>query len=480
MEISDLRPDIVFINVDQMCLRAISAFGSGYARTPHIDRLVNNGTSFMHTYAAEPICTPARASWWTGRYPSEHGVVYNSTNCHDDIPDLGQHLRNSGYNALFVGKWHVDGRDVEKSFDVTHEGGWWGEITDQDVTKSAVAILRNYNSDKPLFLNIGYLNPHDCCLTVFDDLADGAPEILECGLVDKGKLPSLPETYHYDGTMNGTVEFVLYRHMAAKSFDDIRWRYYIYKYARLCEMVDHEIGAVLDEIEISRRRDNTLIIFSSDHGDGVSNHRMNGKSTLWDESVRVPFVISSLSDSGRIRKGLKDYDHFVSGVDIFPTVCGAAGVPMPEGFSGIDVFGVATGDGIGNPRGFAYAESMFYSRMIRSKRYKYIMDYVPQSDDSCRHPTHRTHKIYRELLYDMEERGEMEDLSHRGGHDKIVAQHRLMLFDMEDRLQYLELRKGGRTPDRLFKGLQGYFEHFGIDVDELLKKGKSPAVEGKQ
>ena len=164
-------PNIIFVHVDQMSLLdSIGAYGSEYTSTPGIDRLVENGTSFMQSYSTDPVCCPARASWWTGSYSSENGVVCNSTPCHSDMPDVSRLLQEAGYNTYFSGKWHVPGKRVRDLFHVLHEGSWWGELTDTEVTRSAVSFLDNYDGSRPFFLSLGYLNPHDICITPkYDD-----------------------------------------------------------------------------------------------------------------------------------------------------------------------------------------------------------------------------------------------------------------------------------------------------------------------
>ena len=111
------RPNILFIHVDQMHFQAISAYGNRHINTPAMDRMVNDGYSFRTGYTAMPQCCPARASWYTGRMSSEHGIPVNNCPILPDIPDLGQWLTKHGnYESVYAGKWHVSGRDVNKSF----------------------------------------------------------------------------------------------------------------------------------------------------------------------------------------------------------------------------------------------------------------------------------------------------------------------------------------------------------------------------
>ena len=162
------RPNILFINTDQHTWDVISAYGNTHVKTPHIDRLHNNGISFMRSYSSDPVCAPARASWMTGRFTSEAGTPFNGGYLHEDIPDLGQVLQQSDYRAIHCGKWHVDGRNVYDSFDVLYYGqqrigAGGGEYYDAAMTHAVVDFLTDYDKADPFYLQVWYVNPHDIC-----------------------------------------------------------------------------------------------------------------------------------------------------------------------------------------------------------------------------------------------------------------------------------------------------------------------------
>ena len=310
------KPNIVFVNVDQMHHKAISAYGCKHVRTPNIDKIVAEGYSFMESYSAMPQCCPARASWFTGRMSKEHGVVVNSYPMDPKIPDLSQWLRKVGYETVYTGKWHVSGRNVAQSFKVLHHGSGHGELGDSTVARSAIAYLNNRSSDKPFFLSIGFLNPHDCC---FPATVDGGPGKYAFAPKIEDKLPPLPANFDY-GYKEGSTKIRTW------SLQD--WRYYIYSYYRMCEMVDAEVGRVYDAVRNGPHSDNTLFILMSDHGDGVGFHAKVSKGYLEEEASRVPAVVSW---PGKVGQGVRDTRHLVSGVDIAATICDYAGAPpMPK------------------------------------------------------------------------------------------------------------------------------------------------------
>lgn len=307
------KPNIVFVNIDQMHHKAISAYGCKYARTPNIDKIAAEGYSFMESYCAMPQCCPSRASWFTGRMSKEHGVVVNSYPIDPKIPDLGQWLREGGYETVYTGKWHVSGRNVADSFKVLHSGSGHGELGDSTVARSAVAYLKNRSGDKPFFLSVGLLNPHDCC---FPASIDGGPGKYAFASKIKDKLPPLPENFSYDYKDNGSPK------TSKWSLRD--WRYYIYSYYRMAEMVDAEVGRIYDAVRNGPYSQNTLFILTADHGDGLGFHAKVSKGYLEEEASRVPAIVSW---PGKIKQGAQDTQHLVSGVDIAATICDYAGVP---------------------------------------------------------------------------------------------------------------------------------------------------------
>jgi choline-sulfatase len=297
--------------------KAISAYGCKYARTPNLDRIAAEGYSFMESYCAMPQCCPARASWFTGRMSKEHGVVVNSYPIDPNIPDLGQWLRKAGYETVHTGKWHISGRNVARSFKVLHRGSGHGELGDSTVARSAVAYLKNRSGDKPFFLSVGFLNPHDCC---FPASSDGGPGKYAFAPKIKDKLPPLPENFDYDYRSDGMRQVRNWSHQD--------WRYYIYSYYRMVEMVDAEVGRVYDAVRNGPHRDNTLFILTCDHGDGLGFHAKVSKGYLEEEASRVPAIVSW---PGRVRQGVRDTRHLVSGVDVAATICDYAGAaPMPK------------------------------------------------------------------------------------------------------------------------------------------------------
>ena len=447
------RPNILFINTDQHSWDAISAYGNPFLRTPNIDELHRNGTSFRRSFCTDPVCAAARSSWATGLYTSETGVPFNGGYLHPKIPDLGQLLNAGGYKAIHCGKWHVPGRNVRESFQTLYYGrqdiGAGGAAYYDSASTHAVAdFLTNYDGDDPFYLQIGYVDPHDVCEYLHNHEEKRIPNPLEQGIVSEDDLPPLPENFDYDER-----ETVLHRvcrrvddaliHAAIlkgiRGWDERHWRYLRWNYYRFIEKVDAEIGRVLALLRETSLHHNTLIIFSADHGEACGSHQMFQKFTLYEESVRVPFIVACLGEEVPIEKDRFDETHFVSGVDLFPTVCDYAGIGVPDEVQGLSVRPLA--EGRDAPwRDYAYIESNYWGRAVVTERYKYVTEYKPTSNskfgvEDFHPPGPDADQLGFAQLFDRhDDPGETENLAQDTNYREVIETCREKLFTQEARL----------------------------------------------
>ena len=203
---------------------------------------------------------------------------------------------------------------------------------------------------------------------------------------------------------------------------ETEWRRYLYAYYRLTERVDQQIGRLLEALEESGLSDNTLIVLTSDHGEGVAAHKWVTKLMLWEEVVKVPFVIRL---SGVVPQNRLDSRRLVSGVDLLPTLCDYAGIAAPANLRAHSLRPL-----IENPalpgRHYVVSELQAFrddvtkkGRMIRTARYKYIVF---------------SHGQRPELLFDLEtDPGETVNLAYQSAYREVVSEHRSLLQqEMED------------------------------------------------
>jgi len=335
--------NILFITTDQQTYDSISGLRSttelGMSHTPNIDRLVRQGVTFSRHYATNPVCAPARGSWFTGKMPSEHGVWRNELGIDPNVPVISHPLKEAGYQCLFIGKWHLPSANgyTIPGFEVLNPGmNCEGTTSDSLLTRSAVTWIQQEKSPQPFFLHVGYTQPHDICAW------------LRLTQKQKGvRYPQLQEAFPQNPTNCeipvGEPEMLenlrFQREGWQNSWGEVEWAQYRYYYYRQVEMVDMEIGILLDSLEASPHANDTIIMFASDHGEGVGCHQLTHKAHLYSDGMRVPLI---LCDPGSNVSGVVD-DGLSSGLDVYPTLCSLAGAQLPERYHGKDLSPVLDG-----------------------------------------------------------------------------------------------------------------------------------------
>ena len=405
-------PNILLIFTDQQHVNMMSAAGNPYLHTPNMDRLAARGVLFRQSYCTSPVCGPARSSIITGRMPHETGVEWNGDSIRQGLKNAGEIFREEGYETIWGGKWHLpesyplregSKQKTIRGFDLlsfaSHGEKWMlGSETDPPLTNAVLGYLSQYNRAKPFFLAVSYHNPHDICfyarkdgwVTEGDSLLEIRYYNFEYKLPDivatyPGKLenlPPLPVNHSVDDDEPAFLsdkrkyhrEYGLETHLASQEFGDLEWQGYLNAYHKLTEMVDHEIGKVLDALETNGLDDNTIIVFTSDHGDGAAAHKWSAKLSLYQESATVPLIVSW---PGKIPQGRINEDHLVSQIDILPTLCDYAGIDRNLVFTGKSLAPILT-DPEFNWRDYLVVELADFKpdrsrkgRMVRTSRFKY-------------------------------------------------------------------------------------------------------------
>jgi arylsulfatase A-like enzyme len=423
----DRRPNIVYIMTDQQFGGAMSCTGNPYLRTPAMDRIAAMGVRFDRAYCAFPLCVPSRAAMFSSHMPHESGVYINCNPSSEPFPfvSLGRVMSDAGYDCHYVGKWHLTiptARSEEHGFAKVELPGGHGH--DAERARRAAEFLRREH-DRPFFLVVSLLNPHDCCqLARGEDLAKFEGALPPTPAEDE--LPPLPDNFEIPtgepDQLRAWQKENSERVYRSYFWDERQFREYLWGYYRLVEMVDAEIGKVLDALHEAGREQDTVVIYASDHGDGHSRHRWNQKWSLYEESARVPFIVAQ---KGRTKAGQVDRHLVSSGLDLMPTICDYAGVEAPEGCLGRSVRALAEGRKVDIWRQYVVSETSFgnwgpvgdsdypKARMVRTERYKYIA-----YDKGQR----------REQLIDMDEDpGEMVNLADRPELASVLERHRSYL-----------------------------------------------------
>lgn len=419
------RPNVIYIMTDQQSAIAMSCAGNPDVHTPNMDRLAANGVRFTNAYTAMPLSGPARAAMFTGYMPSESGMLENEVPLVDSLcgNTLGTLVKNAGYDCAYAGKWHVNTisiPDGEFGFRNIKDNG------DIGLAEACVDYLRNRPAG-PFFLVASFTNPHNIC-----EFARGQrTPLAEIPEVTLDECPNLPANYAvhpYDASVLQFEKGLNYALYPTSTYAPDDWRRYRHAYYRLVEAVDVEIGKLIDEIDRQNLWKNTVIVFTSDHGDGHGAHQWNQKTALYEEVANVPFIVCL---PGRKNAGTVSDALINSCIDLMPSVCDWTGAEMPEGRHGLSFRSIAE-KGAEGPQ-YIVTETNFnqtsgtFGWMVRSAKYKYVLYDKGQ---------------YREMLYDMDsDRGEMRNLAVEARYKDIVKEHRAVLENW--------LRTHSRIPKQL-------------------------------
>jgi arylsulfatase A-like enzyme len=333
------QPNVLLIITDQQTVRALSCAGNRDLKTPALDSLAARGVRFEKSYCTYPLCSPSRASQVTSRMPHELGIYGNTKQHCPGIPSsivtVGDVFRSAGYETVWAGKWHVPdpypgfqangsipGFDVLPLEGPKHRSNTNtapGLGSDPATTKAAVKFLEQPHA-KPFFLTVSILNPHDICEYPREPQHFPTPG-------PDAVLPALPANFAALANEPSVVTGMRTRQNAdIADWRDRQWRTYGWVYNRMVEHADGLIGQVLAALEKSGQADNTIILFTSDHGEMGGSHQLRTKSVLYEEAVAVPLIICL---PGQKPKPFVDSTHLVSGLDVMPTLCDLAGVPVP-------------------------------------------------------------------------------------------------------------------------------------------------------
>jgi len=423
------KPNVLIIMTDQQFAGAMSCAGNPYLNTPAMDKITKRGIRFEKAYTSNPLCVPSRCHMFTGVQGEEKRRNLSSYEC------IGLTLKNAGYDTGYTGKWHISVPLKNKEWsgfdfqEFTHGGK-----TDRKIAEPCGEFITQ-KRDKPFFLVASFHNPHDICS--FARVVSGNyvereynPETEEyyngfIGKVPDAKdCPPLPKNFHLPDAESEVIRLHQRESPNASSVfptvnwkDNGKWRQYLWAYYRMCELVDKEIAKILNALEQGNKLNDTVIIFTADHGDGMGSHQWNQKQLFYDETARIPFMISQ---PGTLPQNKVDKTTLVNtGIDIATTVLNIAGIKPDSKYFGQPLYDICKGtsdrthDFIVSETRLQAKDKLILGRMVRTAQYKYVVF------DHGQNP---------EMLFDMEnDPGEMKNLAVRQEYSKELMQHRSLL-----------------------------------------------------
>lgn len=325
-----VRPNIVFVFPDQWRANAFGFSGDPNVKTPNLDRLERESINCINAMSGMPLCCPTRASLMTGQRPLTHGIFLNDVPLSTNAVTLAKTLHAAGYDTALIGKWHLDGHgrasfipperhqgfDYWKVLECTHDytNSFYYTDTPEKLkwegydalaqTRDAEKYLRDHaNAKKPFFLCLAWGPPHDPYQT--------APEKYRA-MYSPAKLklpPNVPES------------------MAAEA------RQMLAGYYSHCSALDEYVGELRATLEKTGLAKNTLLIFTSDHGDLLGSHGARKKQQPYDECIRIPLLLHWPAGFGNKSRHV---DALINSEDMMPTILGLCGVTIPKSVEGLD------------------------------------------------------------------------------------------------------------------------------------------------
>jgi arylsulfatase A-like enzyme len=327
------KPNLLFIFADQLRAASLPLMGDVDVQAPNIKRLITGGVALTQTYSTNPVCGPARGTMMTGLYPHTHGVIDNNLRLRTNITSVAHVYLSHGYRTGYIGKWHLDGDekpgfvppgsrrqgfDYWAGFNRGHE--YWDSVyyRDEDLpiavngyqpdhqTDLAIEFIQ-HNAGNPFCLFISWGPPHH----PYHPKAKGA--------LDDRWEDLHPENLH------------LRPNVPEKTMDSAGER--ISGYNAHIEALDANLGKLMDVLEQEGLEDNTIVVFTSDHGDMLGSQGLSHKKLPYEESIHIPFIIRY---PNKLRPGVENPVMF-SIVDFMPSLLALSGLPIPDGVQGKDL-----------------------------------------------------------------------------------------------------------------------------------------------
>lgn len=330
------HPSILVVFADQMRGRDMGCAGNHDVLSPTLDQLAQDGILLRRCYANTPVCTPNRGSLLTGLFPTSHGALVNDIPIRPNIESIGTVTRRYGYSTGYIGKWHLDGvprnkftppgpRRLGFDFWAVHncshsyfQPRYYRDMPDMIndegyepviQTDLALQFLNELNDDQSFCLFVSWGPPHD-------------------------PYDQVPEVYRdrYDpGNLNLPTNIKVSEDRQIGVLDNIKRTFADY-YAAITAL-DEQLQRLLDKLVQLKRRSDTIVVFTSDHGDMLWSHGFGQKQLPYEESVHVPCIISwpDSLPSNTITNNL------CSTVDLMPTLLSLARIPSPQDLHGVDI-----------------------------------------------------------------------------------------------------------------------------------------------
>lgn len=352
------RPNIIFLFADDQRADTIGALGNPHIRTPNLDRLVQRGFVFRNAYCLgsnlPAVCTPSRNMLLSGRAYFR----WQGPQAPPEGPNLPTALKAAGYETYHHGKRGNTSPAIQALFDhnqyVNDQEDRTNGEPGKTIIDTAIAFLKQRRDQRPLLMYLALSNPHDPRVA--------AKRYLD--LYQRESIP-LPANYLPLHPFNNGEQFVRDELLAGFPRTEDEVRRHLHDYYAVISAMDYHIGRLFETIRELGMEENTIYVYSSDHGLAIGSHGLMGKQNLYDAGMKVPLIFAGPG----IPHGQSDALVYL--MDIFPTLCEAAGAPIPPNLDGKSLWPILQGraSGVRSSLMLAYRD---VQRAVRDQRYKLI------------------------------------------------------------------------------------------------------------
>ncbi len=376
------KKNLLFLFTDQQRRDTMEVYGNTFIHVPNLNELAKDSCVFDRAYVSSPVCTPSRSTIVTGLYPHTNGMIKNNTTLADEFPALAEMVKPSGYFTGYMGKWHLGNEVISQhGFDTWisiednyrkhytkeeykschssyHEflrsRGYQPDIKDKDgferfsrmystripekdskpafLADEANKFISTYKED-PFVLFVNFLEPHPPYFSCFDDYYK--PEEVP---LPPAFLHPISDDKPFKYKVNAENAKNFGRHEPLDS--EIKWRQLIAKYYGSITLVDKYIGIIIQHLKNCGLFDDTIIVFTSDHGDMLGDYGMLAKGCMLESASRVPFLIRI---PGLTEKQIKISEP-VCNIDIVPTLLDIMEVEKPKTLQGESLYPAILGN----------------------------------------------------------------------------------------------------------------------------------------
>ncbi|GHU98454.1 sulfatase [Bacteroidia bacterium] len=435
------KPNLVFVFADQWRKHALGYRGEDPVLTPNLDSFASWAFSFDNAVACRPVSGPDRACLMTGKYPINNGVFANSVPLAPDEQTLGDLCKSAGYKTAFIGKWHLNG-DVDQVLDPSRRHGFdfWvqsvghqpfnqryyiGESKNPVYIKDKWAptyetgtaieyISRVKDGDEPFCVVLSYNPPHTSGSSGFEDRYQPGQRV--GGEIKYGYGYGGPRSYEALYTGNDYVKNPIRGNVMPVGAERDESGLVVPGYFGAITAIDNDFGDLMKYLQQNGLLENTIILFTADHGESMGSQGLMTKGTWFEESAGVPFIIGWKGKTASKREKA-----VFNSIDVLPTLMGMMDIRASQDMDGVDFSPMLLGGSFKAPEyamlsfdlgGVAELKSPRYWRALYSERYTYVL---------CGFNAYRKFTKNGEALYDrLKDPMQLSPIFRGNGQDRLM------------------------------------------------------------